>query len=34
MKILKTIRGYISLWFDKKRWREMAVESLLVQGDE
>jgi dolichol-phosphate mannosyltransferase len=24
MKIMKTVRGYFGLWFDKKRWREMA----------
>lgn len=26
MKIMKTIRGYFSLWFDKKKWREMAAQ--------
>jgi dolichol-phosphate mannosyltransferase len=25
MKIMKTIRGYFSLWADKKRWHEMAA---------
>lgn len=31
MKIMKTIRGYFSLWSDKKKWLEMAAQQKHFQ---